>query len=139
LLTFLGHLALVFQRTLDERGNPRLKDIPVLLGPIAERFKERPEFTETTPFERNLLNFHKRVHEFIESLGTIRQRVKTVPEEELGCGIDREASSQALKVDGLVGLKTSDVVESPVDIFVEESEIGCPVVGKEWTCGCSML
>jgi hypothetical protein len=33
----------------------------------------------------------------------------------------------------LVGFEVRDVVESLVDVFVEEPEIGCPVIGKEWT------
>ena len=72
LLSFLGHLALVFQRTLNERGDPFFDYIPVLLGPVAERFKERPESTPNAPLERNLLNLHERVHEAIESVGTVR-------------------------------------------------------------------
>ena len=31
------------------------------------------------------------------------------------------------------------MVESPVDVFVEEPEIGCPVVCKEWACGSAVL
>ena len=85
------------------------------------------------------MDFHKCIHEFIESIGTIRQRVKTVPEEELGSCVDREVSGQVLKVNGLVGLETRDVVESPVDVLIEELEIGCPVVGKEWMSDCSVL
>lgn len=129
----------MFQRTLDERSNPLLEDIPVLLGPITERFKQRPESTAIAPFERNLLDFHERIHKFVESVGTVGQRVKAMPEEELGCGVDRKASGEVLKVNRLVGFQTGDVVESPVDVFVEEAKIGCPVVGKEWACGCSML
>ena len=92
LLSFLGHLALVFQCTLDQRSNPFFDNIPVLLGSITERFKERPESTPGTPLDRNLLDFPKCVHEAIESIGTIRQSIKVVSEEEFGCGIDREAS-----------------------------------------------
>ena len=92
LLSFLRHLALVFQCTLNERGNPLLDNIPILLGSITERFKEWPESTPNAPFERNLLYFHERVHEVIESVGTIRQRIKVVSAEELGCGVDRETS-----------------------------------------------
>ena len=129
----------MFQRPLDERGDPRLEDIPIFLGPIAKRFKERPEPTENTPLECDLLDFRERIHEFVESVGTIRQRVKTVSEEELGTCVDRKASGQTLKVDGLVGLEARDVVESPIDVLVEEPEIGCPVVDKEWTGGSSVL
>jgi len=43
-----------------------------------------------------------------------------VSEEELGGGIDREASDQVLEVDGLIGFEVGDAVESPVDVFVEE-------------------
>jgi hypothetical protein len=31
------------------------------------------------------------------------------------------------------------VVESLGDVFVEEPEIGCPVVDKEWACDCAVL
>jgi len=91
-LSFLRHLALVFQCTVNEGGDPFLDDITVLLGSITERFKERPESTPDAPFERNLLYFHERVHEAIESVGMIRQRIKVVSEEKLRCGIDRETS-----------------------------------------------
>ena len=60
-------------------------------------------------------------------------------EEELGCGIDREASGQVLEIDGLAGLEVRDVVEGPVSVFVEEPEVGCPVVGKEWSSGRAVL
>jgi len=72
LLSFLGHLALVFHGTLNERGDPPLDDIPVLLGFITERFKDRPESTLDTPHQRNLLDFHERIHEAIESIGAVR-------------------------------------------------------------------
>jgi len=83
LLSFLGHLALVFQRTLNQRSNPFLDNVPVLLGPITKRFKEGPESTPNAPLERNLLDFHKCVHKAIESIGMIRQSIKVVSEEEL--------------------------------------------------------
>ena len=51
LLSFLGYLAFVFHGTLDERGDPSLDDIPILLGSVAERFKERPEPTLDAPFQ----------------------------------------------------------------------------------------
>ena len=31
------------------------------------------------------------------------------------------------------------MIKSPVDVFVEESEIGRPVVSKEWTRGSAVL
>jgi len=91
-LSLLRHLALVFQCTLDQRSNPLLDDIPVLLGFVTERFKERPESTPNTPIERNLLDFEKGVHKAIEPIGSIRQSVKIVSEKEFGCGVDRESS-----------------------------------------------
>ena len=139
LLSFLRHLALVFQCTLDERGDPFLDDISVLLGCVTERFKERPESTPDAPLERNPLNFHERVHKGIKSIGTIRQSIKVVSEEELGCRVDREASGQVFEVDRLVGFKVRDVIESLVDVFVEVPEIRCPVVDKEWSRGRSVL
>ena len=69
----------------------------------------------------------------------IRQSVKVVSEEELRCSINGETSNQVFKADGLVGVKIGDVVESPIDVFVEEPEIRYPIVGKEQTCGCTML
>ena len=77
---------------LDQRSNPFFDDIPVLLGSVTERLKERPESTPKTPLERNLLDFHKSVHEAIESVGTVRQSIKVFSGEELGCGVDREPS-----------------------------------------------
>ena len=109
-LSFLRHLALVFQCTLNERGDPFLDDIPVLLGCVAERFKERPESTPDAPLERNPLNFHERIHKGIKSISAIRQSVKVVSEEELGCRIDREASGQVFEVGRLVGFKVGDVI-----------------------------
>ena len=72
LLSFLRHLVLVFKCTLNERGNPFLDDITVLLGFITERFEKRPESTPNASYEHNILNFHERIHEAIESIGTIR-------------------------------------------------------------------
>ena len=138
LLSFLRHLALVFQRTFNQRSNPLLNDIPVLLGSITERFKQGPEPTSDAPLKRNLLYFCERIHKAIESVSTIRHSVKVVSEEELRCGIDGETSNQVFE-DGLVGVEIGDVVESPIDVFVEEPEIGCPIVGKEWTCDQAML
>ena len=60
-------------------------------------------------------------------------------EEELGCGINCETSGQVFEVDGLVGFEIGDVVESLVDVFVEEPEVGRPVVSKEWTCNRAVL
>ena len=139
LLSFLGHLALVFQRTFNQRSNPLLDDIPVLLGSITERFKEGPEPTSDAPLKRNLLDFHKRIHKAIESVSTVRQSVKVVSEEELGCGINGETSNQVFEVDGLVSVEIGDVVESPIDVFIKEPKIGCPVVGEERTCDRAML
>ena len=31
------------------------------------------------------------------------------------------------------------MVESPIDVFVEEPEVGSPVVSKEWTRSCAVL
>jgi len=123
LLSFLGHLALIFHGTLNERGNPSLDNISVLLGSITERFKERPESTPDAPLQRNLLDFHERIHEAIESVGTVRQGVKIVSEEELGCGVDCETSGQVLEVNGLVGFEVGDVDENPVGVFVKEPEV----------------
>ena len=69
----------------------------------------------------------------------IRQRVKIVPEKELGCGVNCETSGQVLKVNWLVVLQVRDVVESLGNVFVEEFEVGCPVVGKEWARSRAML
>ena len=91
-MSLLRHLALVFQCTLDQWSNPFFDNIPVLLGFVTERFKERPESTPNVPLERNLLDFSKRVHEAIESIGTIRQSIEVVSEEEFGCGVDSEPS-----------------------------------------------
>ena len=137
--SFLGHLAFVFNGTLDERGNPSLDDIPVLLGSVSERFKERPETTLDAPPERNMLDFHEGVHEAIESIRTVRQGVEVVSEEEFGRGVDRETSSHVLEVDGLVGFEVGYVDESPVDVFVEEPEVRCPIFDKERSRGCAVL
>lgn len=71
----------MFRCALNQRSNPSFDNILVLLGSITERFKERPESTPNTPLDRNLLNFHKRVHKAIESTGMIRQSIEVVSEE----------------------------------------------------------
>lgn len=91
-MSLLRHLALVFQRTLNQRSNPFLDYIPVLLGFVTKNFKERPESTPNVPLESNMLDFHKCVHEVIKSIGTKRQSIKVVSEEKLRCGVDSEAS-----------------------------------------------
>ena len=35
--------------------------------------------------------------------------------------------------------EVGDAVESPIDVFIEEPEIGCPFVGKEWTRDSAVL
>ena len=82
----------MFQCTLNKRGYPFLDDISVLLGLIAEKFKEWPEPTLNAPLQRNMLDFLESVHKAVESISAIRQGIKVMSEEELRCGIDCEAS-----------------------------------------------
>ena len=80
----------MFQRTLNERGNPFLDDIPILLGLVTKELKEWPETTLDASLERDLLNFLECIHEAIKPIGTVGQSVEGVSEEELGC-VDCEA------------------------------------------------
>jgi hypothetical protein len=80
----------MFQRTFNKRGNPFLDDISILLGPIKE-LKEGPEPTPNASPEENLLNFHECIYKTIKPMSAIGQSVEGLSEEELGCGVDREA------------------------------------------------
>ena len=123
LLSFLGHPALVFECTLNQRSDPTLDDVSMFLASITERLEEWPESTHNAPPERDLLNLHKCIHKAVESIVTTSQSIKAVSEEELGCGVDGKPSSQVFKVNGLVRFEIGDVVESLADVFVEESKI----------------
>ena len=113
-LTLLLHLLLDLYCASDERIDPSLDHLPMPLGLILEKLKERPEPPQRAPSENQLLDIHKRARKRVEAVVPERKGIKVLPEEEFGRGVDRESRKEVFEVERILTVG----VEHDVDHFL---------------------
>jgi hypothetical protein len=101
--SFLGHPALVFQCTLNQRNDPTLGDVSPYSLDLSPKASKRGQSPPIMLLWREIFCRGK----------SASQSINVVPEEELGCGVDGKPSGQVFKVNELVGFEIGDAVESP--------------------------
>ena len=103
-LALFLHLLLNLYRTNDERIDPTPNHLLVSLAPVLEKLKEWPEVPHQISPEDQRLDIYKRLRKRVEPIIAEREGVKVLPEEELGCRVDRESREEVFEVERVLGV-----------------------------------